>query len=107
MYDVGGKVYVYLIYGMYWLLNIVTHEENNPHAVLIRGTLDVEGPGRLEKKLRLSKDFYGEDLIESSRIWIENTNMKPSVITKSRIGVDYAGEYAKKPWRFILDNSKK
>lgn len=107
MYDVGGKVYVYLIYGMYWLLNVVTHNKGEPHAVLIRGTLDVEGPGRIGKKLKLSKDFYGEDLINSSKIWIEDTNNNFEFVTKPRIGVDYAGEYAEKPWRFILDNSKK
>ena len=107
MYEEGGKVYVYLIYGMYWLLNFVTHNEGEPHAVLIRGTLDIQGPGRIGKNLKLSKDFYGEDLMKSSKIWVEDSNYKPKVISKPRIGVDYAGEWAKKPWRFILDNSQK
>lgn len=105
MYGVGGKVYVYLIYGMYWLLNVVTHEEDTPHAVLIRGTVDVEGPGRLGRELKLSKDFYGKDFVESSKIWIEDTGNKSRLISKQRVGVDYAKEWAEKPWRFILDNS--
>jgi DNA-3-methyladenine glycosylase len=52
MYQPGGKVYVYLIYGMYWLLNIVTGPEDHPQAVLIRGTREVNGPGRIGKILQ-------------------------------------------------------
>src|SRR6056297_4118175 len=61
MFREGGLVYVYLIYGIYWMLNIVTGEENDSSAVLIRGLEDISGPGRVGKALHLDKSFYGED----------------------------------------------
>jgi len=104
MYHDGGVVYVYLIYGMYWMLNIVTSVNEIPQAVLIRGIMGFDGPGKLTKKLNIDKSFYGEDLISSDRIWIENNdNFKDLKIeTTPRIGIDYAGEWKHKPWRFII-----
>lgn len=67
MYHSGGKVYVYLIYGVYWLLNIVTGKESRPQAVLIRGTAEVSGPGRVGRFLKLDSSFCGEDLTTSQR----------------------------------------
>ncbi|MCK5169218.1 MAG: DNA-3-methyladenine glycosylase [Bacteroidales bacterium] len=106
MYDDGGHIYVYLIYGMYWMLNIVTAKKNTPQAVLIRGIKGFDGPGKLTKNLFIDKSFYGEDLVMSDRLWIEN-GLKSSDIkfkTTPRIGIDYAGDiYRNKPWRFVLD----
>ncbi len=105
MYGQGGLVYVYLIYGMYWMLNIVTGEPNNPQAVLIRGLEDCYGPGRLTKRLMIEKDFYGEDLIKSPRLWVEENHHNYNIITAPRIGVDYAGEHwSSKPWRFFTND---
>ncbi len=64
MFCEGGLVYVYLIYGMYWMLNIVTGIENEPTAVLIRGVENISGPGRVGKVLQLNKSFYGENLTD-------------------------------------------
>lgn len=104
MYHNGGLVYVYLIYGMYWMLNIVTSVNEIPQAVLIRGIKGFNGPGKLTKKLQIDKSFYGEDLISSDRIWIEeNKNLADIKIkTTPRIGIDYSGEWKDKPWRFII-----
>ena len=104
MYQEGGKLYVYLIYGMYWLLNITTGPENHPQAILIRGTKQTEGPGRIGKLLKLDKSFYGENITKSQRLWIEHGNSpKNNIIQIPRIGIDYAGEYWKSvPWRFVL-----
>lgn len=96
----GGKLYMYLIYGMYWMLNIVTGQEEEPQAVLIRGVEGAIGPGRLTRRLALDKSFYGES-IPSPRLWIEDSNEHPSYVTTPRIGVDYAKEWAAKPWRFV------
>lgn len=105
MYDEGGKVYVYLIYGLYWLLNIVTGEKNQPQAVLIRGLQECSGPGRIGKLLELDKSFYGEDLTTSDRIWVEDSLIKHKYRTTPRIGIEYAGDIWKnKLWRFIIDN---
>jgi len=106
MYDDGGHIYVYLIYGMYWMLNFVTAGKNIPQAVLIRGIKGFDGPGKLTKILSIDKTFYGEDLVMSDRLWIENGLKSSEIkfITTPRIGIDYAGEiYKNKPWRFLLD----
>jgi len=103
MFHAGGVVYVYLIYGMYWLLNIVTGKEGDASAVLIRGLEGFSGPGRVGRALQLDKSFYGEDLITSERIWIEDSGIKPEYITTPRIGINYAGEpWISKPWRFVV-----
>ncbi len=104
MYHNGGLVYVYLIYGMYWMLNVVTSVNEIPQAVLIRGIKGFEGPGKLTKKLNIDKSFYGEDLVNSNRIWIENNEDLEDIKYKTtpRIGIDYAVEWKHKLWRFIL-----
>lgn len=101
MYKIGGHIYVYLIYGMYWLLNIVTGKENQPQGVMIRSVEDIQGPGKVGKALHLDNSFYGES-IEGNRLWIEDTGDKPSYKTAKRVGIDYAGEWKDKEWRFII-----
>lgn len=103
MFSEGGRVYVYLIYGMYWMLNVVTGAENHPQAVLIRGINNIVGSGKVGRELKIDKSFYAEDLLFSSRIWIEDAPDISEFSTAPRIGVDYAGEeWCNKPWRFIL-----
>lgn len=104
MFERGGLVYVYLIYGIHWMLNVVTSTEGNPEAVLIRGIQTANGPGKLTKQLQIGSELYGEDLCTSKRIWIEDTGINPDFITAPRIGVEYAGPYwSKIPWRFIIN----
>ena len=103
MFGEGGVVYVYLIYGMYWLLNIVTGKANDASAVLIRGIEGISGPGRVGKKLQLDKSFYGEKLQSSSKIWIEDAPKPENYESLPRVGIDYAGEpWVSMPWRFLL-----
>ncbi len=103
MFHEGGRLYMYLIYGMYWMLNIVTGKENDPQAVLIRGVENFHGPGRLTKSFGIDRSFYGEDLVISERIWLEDTGLVPVIKAGPRIGVDYAGEYWKsRLWRFYI-----
>jgi DNA-3-methyladenine glycosylase len=103
MFREGGLVYVYFIYGMYWMLNFVTGEVNDASAVLIRGVRGISGPGRVGKALQLDKSFNGENLFTSERIWIENAGKVENYITSPRIGIEYAGEpWISKPWRFVL-----
>jgi DNA-3-methyladenine glycosylase len=105
MFHSGGKLYVYFIYGMYWMLNIVTGDENEPQAILIRGIEGYNGPGRLTKLLGIDRSFYGEDLTVSERIWIEDDGFRPEYKTGSRIGINYAGEYWKEvPWRYMINS---
>jgi DNA-3-methyladenine glycosylase len=103
MFGQGGSVYVYFIYGQYWLLNLVTGTEGDASAVLIRGIEGFAGPGRVGRELRLDKSFYGESLIHSERIWVEDATPVTSIQTSKRIGINYAGEeWSNKLWRFNL-----
>jgi DNA-3-methyladenine glycosylase len=130
-YAAGGKVYVFFVYGMYFQLNFVTHKRDEPHVVLIRAVEPVEGIGimrerRLRKKpdakmpdknlasgpgklciaLGIGRDLNGADLLED-KIWLEDfkTFSKKEIASGKRIGIDYAEEFAEKPWRFwVKDN---
>ena len=103
MFHEGGRLYIYLIYGMYWMLNVVTGVENDPQAVLIRGVENYPGPGKITKAFGIDISFYGEDLVTSERIWFENNGFSPEIKNGSRIGIDYAGElWMSKPWRYYI-----
>jgi DNA-3-methyladenine glycosylase len=102
MFHTGGVIYIYYIYGMYWMFNVVTGEENQPQAALVRGLEGIYGPGRLTRSLHIDKSFYDEDLTLSPRIRIEDDGCRPAYATGKRIGVNYAGEWKDKPWRFFV-----
>jgi DNA-3-methyladenine glycosylase len=103
MFHEGGKLYIYLIYGMYWMLNIVTGEKDIPQAVLIRGVEDYPGPGKMTKALGIDKSFNGVDIVTSDRMWFEDDGLVLTVKNSPRIGIDYAGEYWKsRPWRYYM-----
>ncbi len=104
MFGEGGHIYMYLIYGMYWMMNVVTGHEGMPQAVLFRGLREVSGPGRLTRLLGVDRDFYGEDLVNSGRIWIEESGTTPAYTTGPRVGVESAGEpWKDMPWRFLMN----
>jgi DNA-3-methyladenine glycosylase len=105
MYQLGGHLYVYLIYGMYQMLNIVTGPIGHPQAILIRGVRLVNGPGRLTKKYGIAREHNGLYLPNQTVITIGNSQSKPHIITTPRIGIDYAGpEWKNKPWRFVIND---
>lgn len=107
MYEQGGVVYMFLIYGMYWMLNIVTGAGDFPEATLVRGAGLYNGPGKLTRALHLDKSFYGENLVTSERLWIEDSPMLASYHTTPRIGIGYAAaKWRDIPWRFVLDEIK-
>lgn len=104
MYGEGGHLYMYLIYGIYWMLNVVTGAEGVPQAILLRGLREASGPGRLTRLIKVDKNFYGEDLVTSERIWVEESGMRSIYTTAPRVGIDYAGEpWKDMPWRFLLN----
>ncbi len=103
MYLEGGHLYIYFVYGMHWMMNIVTGHAGNPQAVLIRGASLFEGPGRVTKNIGINGTYNGEDLISSSRIWVEDKGYRPKLTAGPRIGINYAGEpWVSKPWRFKI-----
>lgn len=109
MFGDGGYVYMYLIYGMHWMLNVVSSTEGTPQAVLIRGLLEASGPGRLSRLLGLDKTYNREDLVNSERIGIHENEAylngpSPDFTAGPRIGIDYAGEpWKSKPWRYLMN----
>jgi DNA-3-methyladenine glycosylase len=123
MYAVGGTAYVYFVYGMYYQFNVVTNVVDVPHAVLIRALQPVEGvatmrerrsiaqadraltsgPGKLCMALGIDRTLDGADLL-GDRVWIERgRRIRPSAIAAGpRVGIDYAGPWASRPWRFWI-----
>ncbi|MDB4964399.1 MAG: DNA-3-methyladenine glycosylase [Myxococcales bacterium] len=109
LYGPPGYAYVFLIYGMYDCFNVVTEAEGSPAAVLVRAVEPVppleggtDGPGKLCRALGINRAHNGQDLVDGALVWIERRNRKKvKIATTPRIGVDYAGEWALRPWRFI------
>ena len=105
MFGKPGRWYVYLIYGMYFCLNIVTEKENYPAAILIRSVEGVKGPGRVCKFFNIDKSFNASLARKKTGLWIEDRGViiKPRSIKRgTRIGVDYAGRWKDKKWRFFI-----
>ncbi len=128
MYAEGGRVYVYLIYGIYSLFNIVTNAEGLADAVLIRAIEPTEGikemqlrrnlhgmphnltggPGLLTMALGIKTKHYGEDLT-GNLIWVEDNGVtipETDIVASPRVGIAYAEEHAHLPWRFRVKGNK-
>jgi DNA-3-methyladenine glycosylase len=105
LYSLGGVWYVYLIYGMYHMLNLVTGPEGTPAAILIRGLDTIAGPGRLTKALGIDMSFNGRPVAPKTGLHLEDMGILISsrrISATPRIGVDYAGPvWSRKPWRFV------
>ncbi len=114
MFGPAGYSYVYLTYGMYHMLNIIAEGEGVPGGVLIRAIEPIEGiegatngPGRLTRSLGITLIDNGTDLTVSPTFYLEDRGDKiMQIVEAKRVGIDYAGEYRDKPWRFFIkDNS--
>ncbi len=125
MYGLGGTSYVYFVYGMYNQFNVVTNTNDIPHAILIRALQPAEGiewmrqrrgshadrnltsgPGKLCIALGIDRQLDSADLL-GERVWIEQgvTISRGQINAGPRVGIDYAGDWVDKPWRFwIKDN---
>lgn len=126
MFAIGGTAYIFFIYGMYFQFNVVVGEIGSPHAILIRAIEPVEnceimrqrrgkmpeknltsGPGKLCIALGIDKSFNNEDLL-GEKVWLEEYESVPveEISSGKRIGIDYAEEFAEKPWRFWIKDNK-
>jgi DNA-3-methyladenine glycosylase len=125
MFGPPGYAYVYMIYGFYFCLNVVTEPPGYPAAVLIRAiepldnvglmrklrknpereTNVTSGPGKLCMAMLIDKQLNGADLLGTA-IWIEDRSLDAgNILTSPRVGVDYAGEFKDKPWRFFVEGN--
>ncbi len=105
MYEEAGILYIYLVYGMHWMLNVVVGEKENPQAVLIRGVEEYNGPGKLTKQMGINKSFNYLDITTSEKFQFIDDGYVCKLQTGKRIGIDYAGEiYKNKEWRFFDAN---
>lgn len=118
MYGPPGFAYVFFVYGMHWHFNLVTTREGAPHAVLIRAVEPLDGielmlrrrgrtkpsadltngPGKLCQAFGITGALYGEDLTQKRLYLLDGPT--PRAARSTRVGVDYAAEWAQKPWRF-------
>ena len=125
MFALGGTAYIFFIYGMYYQFNVVVGAIDSPHAILIRAVEPAEnieimrerrgkmkdknltsGPGKLCIALAIDKSFDNEDLL-GNRVWLEEREIfsDAKIMSGKRVGINYAEEYAEKPWRFwVKDN---
>ncbi len=106
LFSPGGIWYVYLIYGMHEMLNLVTGPQDYPAAILIRGLEGISGPGRLTRALNIDRRFNGLEATPQIGLHIEDRGTKivrKRIKTTPRIGIDYAGPiWSQKPYRFLL-----
>lgn len=106
MFGEPGIWYVYLVYGMHEMLNVVTGERDYPAAVLIRGVEGINGPGKLTKAFSITRAFNNKKAGRETGLWIEDRGTivaKKNIASTPRVGVHYAGSYwAGRPWRFVL-----
>lgn len=102
LYGESGIIYVYLCYGMHWLMNVITGENGQPQGVLIRAGEVHNGPAKLTKHLQIDGGFNGVPVFGNDEVWIEDDGYVPEIVTAPRVGIDYAGDYWKDiEWRFI------
>lgn len=125
MFEEGGITYIYLIYGMYNCLNIVTNVKDNPQGVLIRAVEPVDeksinfarnnrnirskkvedltnGPGKLCKAMKIDKSLNAKSVLEQGELWIEDAPLCTDIVTDKRINIPYAEEYQDVEWRFYI-----
>ena len=102
MYMEAGTIYVYLCYGMHWMLNIVTGEIDAPEAVLIRACVEAPGPGKLTKALGITGNLNRGSIL-GDELWVEDDGFVCDIVTDKRVGIGYASqEDQDRPWRFKM-----
>jgi DNA-3-methyladenine glycosylase len=125
MFGRAGHAYIYLIYGFHCMLNIVTETENFPAAVLIRAVEPVQGlalmktrrrtqeprnlasgPGKLCEAFAIDRALNGDDICGKILYVEDRGEPPPKIVTGPRIGVDYAGKWKHKPWRFLIKGNQ-
>ena len=106
MWGDAGRLYIYFVYGMHWLLNVVVGKKDYPAAILIRSAGGIVGPARLTAHLHITGEYTGLPATPATGVWFEDRGarvLRGRYKRTPRIGVAYAGaEWAKKPYRFVV-----
>jgi DNA-3-methyladenine glycosylase len=104
MFGPPGTLYIYLVYGLHWMLNVVTGPSGHPAAVLLRSAGEVGGPGRLTHALGIAGGLNGKPAQPRTGLWFEDRGKVPGrIIASPRIGVAYAGpRWSRRRLRFVL-----
>lgn len=103
LYADAGTVYIYLCYGMHWMLNIITGDKEDPQGVLIRACAEAPGPGRLTKKLGITGALNRSSAVTDPVLWIEDDGFRCRILTDKRVGIGYAAqEDQDRLWRFKM-----
>jgi DNA-3-methyladenine glycosylase len=108
MFGPPGHAYVYFIYGMHFMFNVVGGVEGEAHAVLVRGAepldgwdADLTGPGKLARAFGITRVDYGLDLTGKDIYFVAEPGYAPRIVRTKRVGVDYAGPWKNRLLRFI------
>ncbi|MBI4041017.1 MAG: DNA-3-methyladenine glycosylase [Deltaproteobacteria bacterium] len=110
MFEPAGTWYVYLCYGMYWMLNIVTEAKDFPAAILLRGLWQegrhYDGPGKLTRYFEIDRSLNGKPATPASGLWFEDRGRSISakaIQRAKRVGIAYAGKWQHKLWRYYIE----
>jgi DNA-3-methyladenine glycosylase len=113
MFGPAGRAYVYLIYGMHEMLNVVTSVEGDPQAVLIRAgeplegwEADLSGPGKLARAMKITRALNAADLAGDALFFTPDPGPRPRLVAGKRVGVDYAGDWRHELLRFMDADSR-
>jgi len=108
MFGAAGRAYVYFIYGMHWMFNVVAGRSGQAHAVLVRAAesldgwdADLAGPGKLARAFRITREHNGLELTGDDFHFEADPAYRPRIVRTKRIGVDYAGPWKEKLYRFV------
>ena len=105
MWQEGGTIYIYLCYGMHYLLNIVSCDKGQPEAVLIRGVVGAVGPARVTKFLNIDKSLNGVNIVNNANICVMDDGVEYNFTTYPRVGIDYAlPKDRNAKLRFVMQN---
>ena len=103
LYADAGTIYVYLCYGIHWLMNIVTGDADDPQAVLVRACVEAPGPGKLTKALGITGEYNRKSILETEDLWIEDDGKRFEILPDKRVGIGYASEEDQnRLWRFKM-----
>lgn len=107
LYADAGTIYIYLCYGVHWLMNVITGDKDDPQGVLIRACEAADGPGKLTKRLGITGQQNRDSAVTSEQLYFADDGFRCEVVTDKRVGIGYASrEDQDRLWRFKMGDKK-